>query len=83
VKLFGGEVVKPGYIIIRQRGMKYKSGTNTKIGRDHTIYAISEGWVKFIYDKHKKTQTVTVSPMNPHIRPKLDQEKSADCKLIP
>ena len=47
VKKFGGEVVSPGYIIIRQRGTKYHPGQNVSIGKDHTIFAIKEGVVSF------------------------------------
>ena len=43
VKKFGGEVVVPGNIIIRQRGTKYHPGENVSIGKDHTIFAIKEG----------------------------------------
>jgi large subunit ribosomal protein L27 len=47
VKRFGGEAVLPGTIIIRQRGTKFHVGNNVKIGRDHTIYAVIDGVVKF------------------------------------
>ncbi|MFN7906017.1 MAG: 50S ribosomal protein L27 [Pseudobdellovibrionaceae bacterium] len=47
VKRFGGETVKSGTIIVRQRGTQFHVGNNVKIGRDHTIYAVIEGIVKF------------------------------------
>jgi large subunit ribosomal protein L27 len=47
VKRFGGEQVLPGTIIVRQRGTKFHVGNNVKIGRDHTIYSVIEGHVKF------------------------------------
>ncbi|PPR12292.1 MAG: 50S ribosomal protein L27 [Alphaproteobacteria bacterium MarineAlpha11_Bin1] len=47
VKKFGGEAVIPGNIIIRQRGTKWHPGENVGIGKDHTIFAISEGKVAF------------------------------------
>jgi large subunit ribosomal protein L27 len=47
VKRFGGEHVLPGTIIIRQRGTKFHLGNNVKMGRDHTIYAVIDGHVKF------------------------------------
>ncbi|MAZ07837.1 MAG: 50S ribosomal protein L27 [Rickettsiales bacterium] len=47
VKKFGGEPVIPGNIIIRQRGTKYHPGKNVSIGKDHTIFAIKEGYVSF------------------------------------
>ncbi|MDG0814993.1 50S ribosomal protein L27 [Bdellovibrio svalbardensis] len=47
VKRFGGEKVLAGTIIVRQRGTKFHVGNNVKIGRDHTIYSVIEGLVKF------------------------------------
>tara|TARA_R110002020_G_scaffold20374_54_gene69725 strand:- start:8995 stop:9264 length:270 start_codon:yes stop_codon:yes gene_type:complete len=47
VKKYGGEVVIPGNIIIRQRGTKWHPGTNVGMGKDHTIFALVEGHVKF------------------------------------
>jgi len=47
VKKFGGEAVVPGNIIIRQRGTKWWPGANVGIGKDHTIFAIAGGRVKF------------------------------------
>ena len=47
VKKYGGEAVTPGNIIIRQRGTKYHPGLNVGIGKDHTIFATSEGKVTF------------------------------------
>ena len=47
LKKFGGQAVIPGNIIVRQRGTKYHPGTNVGIGRDHTIFATSEGRVSF------------------------------------
>lgn len=47
VKKFGGERVVPGNIIIRQRGTKYHPGANMGMGRDHTLFALTEGQVQF------------------------------------
>jgi large subunit ribosomal protein L27 len=47
VKRFGSQLVKAGTIILRQRGTKFQTGNNVKIGRDHTIFSIIEGLVKF------------------------------------
>ena len=47
VKKYGGEAVIPGNIIIRQRGTKVHPGDNVGIGKDHTIFATSEGTVAF------------------------------------
>lgn len=47
VKKYGGEVVIPGNIIVRQRGTKWWPGQNVGMGKDHTLFAKSEGAVKF------------------------------------
>jgi large subunit ribosomal protein L27 len=47
VKKFGGEHVVPGNIIIRQRGTKWHPGRNVGMGRDHTLFALIEGKVRF------------------------------------
>ena len=47
VKKFGGEVVIPGNIIVRQRGTRFHAGENMGVGRDHTLFALSDGKVKF------------------------------------
>jgi large subunit ribosomal protein L27 len=61
VKKFGGEVVIPGNIIIRQRGTKYHPGENVGIGRDHTIFAVAEGRVTFAR-KGNNRMFVSVEP---------------------
>jgi large subunit ribosomal protein L27 len=47
VKMFGGQVVIAGNIIVRQRGTKHHPGTNVGIGKDHTLYALTDGVVNF------------------------------------
>ena len=47
VKRFGGEQVRAGNIIVRQRGTKLHPGTNVGMGRDHTLFALVDGKVKF------------------------------------
>ncbi|MFA6991938.1 MAG: 50S ribosomal protein L27 [Candidatus Gracilibacteria bacterium] len=54
VKVFGGEAVKAGGIIIRQRGTKYMPGNNVRMGRDHTIFSIVTGVVEFNEKSFKK-----------------------------
>ncbi len=61
VKKFGGERVIPGNIIIRQRGTKVVPGTGVGMGKDHTIYALIEGVVKFD-NKTKNKKRVSVIP---------------------
>ena len=47
VKLFGGETAVPGNILVRQRGTKFHPGRNVGIGRDHTLFALTGGHVRF------------------------------------
>jgi large subunit ribosomal protein L27 len=47
VKKFGGEIVVPGHIIVRQRGTKFHPGDKVGMGRDHTLFALEEGHVQF------------------------------------
>ena len=47
VKLFGGQTVEAGNIIVRQRGTEYHPGTGVGIGRDHTLFALADGTVEF------------------------------------
>lgn len=55
VKKFGGEMVIPGNIIIRQRGTKYHPADNVGMGKDHTIFAMEEGNVKFFKGRKNRT----------------------------
>ena len=57
VKKFGGQAVIPGNIIVRQRGTKWHPGENVGMGKDHTIFALVEGHVKF---QHKSQGRVYV-----------------------
>jgi large subunit ribosomal protein L27 len=59
VKIFGGQEVHPGNIIVRQVGTKFHSGDGTKLGRDFTIYATRRGVVKFTNKQGKKVISVT------------------------
>jgi len=61
VKKFGGEFVRAGNIIIRQRGTKVHTGENVGMGKDHTIYALVDGYVKFQV-KDKRRNKVSVVP---------------------
>ena len=59
VKKYGGEYVLAGSILVRQRGTKFKLGNNDDIGRDHTIYSLIDGKVKFeISGKSEKKLSV-------------------------
>lgn len=54
LKKTGGEIVKVGQIIVRQRGAKYKPGKDVGMGRDHTLFAMKDGSVRYS-QKHDKT----------------------------
>ena len=61
VKRFGGEAVRAGNILIRQRGTKFFAGDNVGMGRDHTLFALETGAVKFVTKRDDRTY-VTVVP---------------------
>jgi large subunit ribosomal protein L27 len=61
VKKFGGEVVRSGNIIVRQRGTQFYPGVNVGLGRDHTLFAIADGYVKFEHVTRDKKR-VSVYP---------------------
>ena len=54
VKRFGGETVRAGNILIRQRGMKFKPGINVGYGKDFTLFALTDGTVQFDYKNGKQ-----------------------------
>ncbi len=62
LKLSGGQVAKAGNIIVRQRGTKYKPGTNVGLGKDHTIFALVDGRVVF-QKKRDNRSYVSVEPV--------------------
>ena len=61
VKKFGGEPVLAGNILIRQRGTKWLPGKNVGLGRDHTIFSLVDGHVKF--DRQKGRSRINVVPL--------------------
>ena len=61
VKRFGGQTVKPGEIIIRQRGTNTHPGENVGMGKDHTLFATSAGQVQLTYKGIKQKKTVNVN----------------------
>ncbi len=59
VKRYGGELVQPGTIIVRQRGTKIHPGKNVGLGKDYTIYSLIDGQVKFeAIDRNRKRVSV-------------------------
>ena len=61
IKLFGGQLAKPGSIICRQRGTRWKAGRNVGVGRDWTIFSLIEGQVTFDQDGRR----INVLPVAP------------------
>ena len=60
VKVYGGQAINAGGIIIRQRGTKVHPGENVGMGKDHTLFALTEGKVQFVIKGVAKRQYVTV-----------------------
>ncbi len=60
VKKFGGESVAAGNILVRQRGTKFHAGKNVGIGKDHTLFALKQGKVKFSVTGRLNKSTVSV-----------------------
>ena len=64
LKKFGGEFVKAGNIILRQRGTKFHPGENVGIGRDHTLFAKVDGHLKFVKKGSRMRQFANVIPLS-------------------
>ncbi len=62
VKLFGGQTVKAGNIIVRQRGTSHNPGENVGLGKDHTLFALIDGTIEFKKKKDDKSY-VSVKPV--------------------
>lgn len=58
IKLYGGQYVNSGNIIVRQRGTKFNAGSGVGIGKDHTLFALINGYIK--YDKKDKRKSVRI-----------------------
>ncbi len=63
VKVFGGQQISAGGIIVRQRGTKFHAGVGVGMGRDHTLFALVDGAVSFDIKGEKNRQTVFVKPV--------------------
>ena len=61
VKIFGGQKVVPGNIIVRQRGTVHNPDNNVGMGKDHTLYALSEGVVHFKKKRNNKSYVSVIS----------------------
>ncbi len=62
VKVFGGQAVSAGAIIVRQRGTKFHPGDNVGVGKDHTLFATADGQVSFAVKGPLNRQVVSVTP---------------------
>jgi large subunit ribosomal protein L27 len=60
VKRYGGESVIAGNILVRQRGTRFRPGDNVGVGRDHTLFALSDGTVKFEHKGFPKRKFISV-----------------------
>ncbi|PZP35699.1 MAG: 50S ribosomal protein L27 [Roseateles depolymerans] len=63
VKVFGGQVISAGSIIVRQRGTRFHAGTNVGTGKDHTLFALVDGEVSFTVKGANNRSTVVVTPI--------------------
>lgn len=60
IKVFGGQKISAGSIIVRQRGTQFHNGVNVGCGKDHTLFALTDGVVKFIVQGSRNRRFVTV-----------------------
>jgi large subunit ribosomal protein L27 len=63
VKAYGSETIPAGSIIVRQRGTQFHAGTNVGMGKDHTLYALTDGIVRFAVKGPLRRQTVSIEPL--------------------
>jgi len=64
VKMFGGQAIEAGNIIVRQRGTQFHPGDNVGMGRDHTLFATSDGHVSFKSGYKRRTYVSVIPAMN-------------------
>jgi large subunit ribosomal protein L27 len=63
VKVYGGQVIPAGSIIVRQRGTRFHAGPNVGMGRDHSLFALVDGTVSFAIKGSLNRKTVVVTPV--------------------
>lgn len=63
IKAFGGQTVSAGSIIVRQRGTKFHPGVNVGLGKDHTLFALIDGQVRFAVKGERNRSTVSIEPL--------------------
>lgn len=79
VKIFGGQAAIAGNIIVRQRGTKHHPGNNVGIGKDHTIYALTDGLVQFRKKKNNRS-FISVIPFETEVPASKPEKKKAAVK---
>jgi large subunit ribosomal protein L27 len=62
IKVYGGELINAGSILVRQRGTEFHPGPNVGIGKDHTLFALVTGKVKYTEHGPKQKRTVSIEP---------------------
>ena len=62
IKVYGGELINAGSIIVRQRGTEFHAGDNVGMGKDHTLFALVDGYVQYTVKGAQKRSTVVVLP---------------------
>lgn len=91
VKKFGGEFVNAGNILIRQRGKSVYPGENVGLGKDYTVFALTEGYVYFSYSKIVDKYVISVFPENRHqlegkdgkkYKEMIEAQKSAEANAV-
>jgi large subunit ribosomal protein L27 len=65
VKIYGGEVINPGNVIVRQRGTKFYPGENVGMGKDHTLFATAAGHVSFKTGFKRRQFVSVITAQNP------------------
>ena len=65
IKVYGGELINAGSILVRQRGTEFHAGQNVGIGKDHTLFALVTGKVKYAAHGPKHKRTVSVESVEP------------------
>ena len=85
VKRFDGQLVTAGSIIVRQRGTKIRPGQHVGVGRDHTLFALIDGYVKFGHAtrERRSVSIVTEFPNRPSIAELLAAQEAALSESVP
>ena len=68
VKLFGGQKIVAGNVIVRQRGTKFYAGEGVGMGKDHTLFALRDGQVSFKTGYKRRTFVSVIAAMNPAVK---------------